>query len=78
MRLGKQRNQCQGCKQYFNSNTAFDWHRTGKYGVNRRCMTAEEMLAKGMSLNEAGFWITQVYDPTIKRSKHEDVEGSED
>ena len=34
-------------------------HRTGKHGVDRRCMTVEEMMAKGMSLNATGFWITE-------------------
>ena len=59
MNLTGQRNQCQGCKQYFNSNKAFDKHRTGKHGHDRRCRTPDEMLAKGMSLNKANFWITK-------------------
>lgn len=50
------RNQCQGCKEYFNSNTAFDKHRTGKHGVDRRCMTREEMFKAGMVLPEDEFW----------------------
>lgn len=58
MRLVGQRNQCQGCKQYFNSNHAFEIHRTGKHGVDRRCMTPVEMTAKGMLVNAAGFWIS--------------------
>lgn len=72
MKLGSQRNQCQGCKQYFNSNKAFDKHRTGKHGVNRRCLTPEEMTAKGMLVNKDGFWITEAYNPDIKRSNHEE------
>lgn len=72
MKLGSQRNQCPGCDQYFNSNEAFDMHRTGKHGVNRRCRTPEEMKAKGMLINHAGFWITKAYDPNIKRGEHED------
>lgn len=59
MNLTGQRNQCRGCSQYFNSNTAFDKHRHGKVGHGRRCLTPEEMMAKGMSLNKAGFWITE-------------------
>ena len=55
--LNGDRNQCPGCKRYFNSTGAFEKHRTGTYGVNRRCMTEEEMLAKGMCLNRDGFWI---------------------
>jgi hypothetical protein len=51
------RNQCQGCKEYFNSTGAFDKHRTGSYGVDRRCRTHEEMTEIGMSLNKDGYWI---------------------
>jgi len=62
MRLTGARNQCQGCKQYFNSNHAFEKHRTGEHGVDRRCFTADEMLGRGMSLNSANFWITETRD----------------
>jgi hypothetical protein len=65
MKLTGQRNQCRGCDQYFNSNVAFAKHRTGKFEEGRRCRTAEEMIAKGMSLNAAGFWITAAM-PTDK------------
>lgn len=51
------RNQCPGCNRYFNSTGAFQKHRTGEYGKDRRCMTEEEMIAKGMSINSDGFWI---------------------
>ena len=56
--LNGQRNQCQSCKEYFNSVGAFEKHRTGKHGVSRRCRTPEELLALGCSLNKDGFWIT--------------------
>lgn len=59
MKLTGSRNQCAGCREYFNSNTAFDMHRVGEHGVNRRCMTKDEMTAKGMLVNHAGFWITE-------------------
>ena len=62
MRLTGARNQCQGCKQYFNSNYAFDQHRKGEHGIDRRCRTPEEMLDRGMSLNHANFWITETQD----------------
>ena len=55
--LAGNRNQCAGCKQYFNSNGAFEKHRTGNFGVDRRCRTPEEMTALGMSVNSDGFWI---------------------
>lgn len=55
--LNGDRNQCTGCNRYFNSTGAFEKHRTGKYGVDRRCLNEEEMIAKGMSINRDGFWI---------------------
>jgi hypothetical protein len=57
MKLTGDRNQCQGCKQFFNSTAAFDKHRTGQHGVDRRCLTEPEMLDKGMAKNSAEFWV---------------------
>ena len=57
MKLNGARNQCPTCREYFNSNGAFDKHRTGSHGVDRRCRTPEEMQVKGMSLRKDGFWI---------------------
>ena len=66
-------NQCQGCKEYFNSTGAFDKHRTGKHGVDRRCMTTEEMIAKGFSLNAAGYWIASKMPDHMKKRTMENV-----
>ena len=77
MRLTGNRNQCQGCKQYFNSTTAFDKHRTGEHGVDRRCMTPEEMTALGMLVNHAGFWITEKYDGHMDNGSLEQSEPNE-
>jgi hypothetical protein len=55
-KVGASRNQCRGCGLYFNSNSAFVSHRTGKYGVDRRCKTPEEMQADGLRLNKDGYW----------------------
>jgi len=63
MNLSGDRNQCQGCKTFFNSTFAFDKHRRGEHGIDRRCLTAEEMQAKGMSQNAAGFWISAAMTP---------------
>ena len=57
--LSGDRNQCQGCKEYFNSIKAFERHRIGEFGVDRRCRTPDEMIARGYSKNKYGFWITQ-------------------
>lgn len=55
---------CTACGEYFNSESVFDHHRTGRFergGVagSRRCLSVSEMLARGWSLNRAGFWITK-------------------
>lgn len=55
-KLNGDRNQCQGCQEYFNSSHAFDKHRTGEHGVDRRCLTQDEMTAKGMFCGDDGFW----------------------
>jgi len=78
--LRGQRNQCQGCKEYFNSNYAFDKHRVGQHGVDRRCMIVDEMKSKGMSLNSAGFWVGSVYEKYkgIENESNEEIEEHND
>ena len=58
-KLRGDRNQCPACSEFFNSTHAFEKHKTGKIGINRRCQTVSEMEIKGMSKNDAGFWITK-------------------
>jgi len=55
-KVGASRNQCRGCGEYFNSNSVFVAHRTGKFGDDRRCKTTEEMQAAGYRLNKDGYW----------------------
>lgn len=59
MRLRGDKNQCQGCTEFFNSTYAFDKHRTGPHGVDRRCLTTTEMEDKGMIKRENGFWVSE-------------------
>ena len=61
-RLSGDRCRCMSCFQDFNSTKAFDRHRTGVAtltapGYGRRCRQPYEMLAAGMRLNEARFWV---------------------
>jgi hypothetical protein len=58
-KLTDSRCQCSGCGEYFNSDTAFDMHRIGRFGVDRRCMSPDEMRAAGMSKNAADWWISE-------------------
>ena len=73
MKLTSSRNQCGGCKKYFNSNSAFTKHRTGKHGIDRRCMTDEEMIGRGMFINNAGWWVGSA----MKEWKNEDDSSEE-
>lgn len=56
--LGNTGCQCMACGEYFNRVSTFDKHRVGEHGPERRCLTAEEMAAKGWSHNSRGLWIT--------------------
>ena len=62
MQLTGQKSLCRSCGLYFNSVAAFDKHRTGTHGKDRRCMTVEEMRGKGMDINGRGFWVTALRD----------------
>lgn len=59
MKLTGERCQCTGCGEYFNRVSTFDRHRVGEHGVDRRCLTVEEMEAKTWRKNEAGFWLSE-------------------
>jgi hypothetical protein len=75
LKLRGDRNQCPTCSEYFNSTFAFDKHRTGRIGIDRRCMTPTEMLEHGMSKNEAGFWVSkrlQEADLEARKSRSEE------
>jgi len=56
-KLTGHRCECAGCHQRFNSLSAFDLHRAGLHGIDRHCREPGEMIAIGMSRNDAGFWI---------------------
>lgn len=56
--IGSGRCQCGGCDLYFGSVAGFDKHRR-----DGRCLTVEQMLERGMVVNEKGYWLTERYDP---------------
>jgi hypothetical protein len=55
------RNCCPGCGELFNSTHAFELHRTGTHNRPRarRCLTPDEMRAKGMAQRGDKFWISE-------------------
>ena len=60
LREGSDQNQCPSCRALFKSISAFDKHRIGSFSAGtRRCRTATEMAAIGMSKNGNGLWITK-------------------
>lgn len=61
LRLTGSRCQCPTCGDYFANPRAFDRHRVGEFGDCRRCLTIEEMNARGWVRNGRGFWLT--HDP---------------
>ena len=61
---GTRAEHCESCGETFSGTTAGDMHRTGDHAIShgpnrRRCLTADEMLAKGMTFitNSHGTWI---------------------
>lgn len=57
LKVGSRRNQCMGCKEYFNGLKAFEMHRVGSFDKNqRRCLSREEMIEKGMKMIGEGYW----------------------
>jgi len=52
---------CTACGHHFKSTAAFDKHRTGSHGVDRRCMDEIEMLAHKMARNVGGYWVTSLF-----------------
>lgn len=54
--------QCPSCGLLFSSVREFDRHRVGDYAKpgqsqgNRRCLTVEELEARGWQTNARGFW----------------------
>lgn len=67
VKLHGHHNQCPGCAELFNSIGAFDRHRVGRFGVDRRCLSETEMCARGMTRNAAEFWITAVLPERVTR-----------
>jgi hypothetical protein len=52
-------NVCGACGLDFGSVQAFDLHRVGKHEpLTRRCLTLEELAAKGFVQNHYGRWTT--------------------
>lgn len=55
-------NQCPSCGEIFSSFYAFDYHRTGEFNLNRRCLTVDEMLSKKMGKNRHDRWVSKLND----------------
>lgn len=49
------RSECANCEQVFNGVEAFDAHRVGSHGPDRRCLAGEEM-SRSYSQDARGYW----------------------
>jgi hypothetical protein len=77
IRLTASRNQCAGCLELFNSTSAFEKHRVGEFNKQpslRRCLTVDEMIARDMVKNAAGFWVTAPMPASILASHDQNGE----
>ena len=55
--VGLRTEHCAACHQTFTGTTSGDRHRVGAFWPDeRRCLTPEEMRAKGMEQNARGHW----------------------
>ena len=62
-------NQCPSCGEMFKSIDAFDAHRTGKFNIDRRCMTVVEMQQSGMAINDNGLWVSGLMPESVVKHK---------
>lgn len=62
--VGSNRCQCGACALYFGSVAGFTMHR-----IEGRCLSTDEMLARGMSVNEKGYWVTQAWSEQVPLGK---------
>lgn len=60
---GKRLEHCKSCHETFSGTSAGDMHRTGRHGVDRRCLTAGEMRERGMTLNQRNAWTSGGVSP---------------
>ncbi len=55
--LGRRGCECLGCGALFLGVPAFDAHRVGRHGHDRRCATTADMLGAGLAQDERGVWV---------------------
>jgi hypothetical protein len=75
---------CSGCGQIFNSESVHALHRTGSFGdpiygknkqivgytpSERQCLTDVQMYTRGLTRNDKGWWVTSLYDESIRNSR---------
>jgi len=57
MKPSGNRCECTACGEYFSSIQAFDRHRVGQHGIDRRCLTVSDLTASGWSKHTRGHWV---------------------
>lgn len=61
--------ECSACGENFGGEKLFDEHRVGKHGVNRHCLTAIEMKARGWTQDSRGRWRHTSHAPMPEKLK---------
>ena len=66
---------CPACQEDFGGRTTFRRHRVGGRGKPKRCLTPDEMRARGMRLSERGRWSQNYTKPIQDPDAYSFVEG---
>lgn len=72
---GKRIEHCTACHETFTGTTAGDAHRTGPF-ADRRCLTPDEMAAKGLGRNVRGHWGSAGGSPWARSTESEPAFGA--
>ena len=72
---GSDKCQCTACGEYFSSTYAFDRHRYGPFNGDRRCLSGDEMVAKGWSKGPLRHWARRAMPHTVVVAKKALDEG---
>ncbi len=69
------KSECSVCGELFCGVRPLDDHRVGEHGVNRHCLTAAEMLARGFSKCPLGRWGSPSGSATRPRTDEDVLEA---
>lgn len=65
LRPGARAQHCTACHETFTGTASGDEHRVGPFPDGRRCLTPDEMRAKGMRQGRTGMWVWSKSDERL-------------